>query len=167
MNYLVTSVFAIALMSTAAGFSPLALASQHDEDEKQHSDHHKETSADHGKENCKRHAGSAEWKAGLTPEQGKKIEPLKEDYHKKKHVLKDKIKEARLTLSKAMIQDTPKQDDIYKNINAVLKLKGEKMRLKAAHIIQVRKLLTTEQQVKFDKYVLNKRAYCQHDKGQH
>ena len=163
MNYLTTSLFAVALTSVSAGFSPLVLADPSSEYEKHRDEHHKEQGDHNGKENCKYYA--AGWMAGLTAEQSQKVDKLKEDFHKKKHVIKDKIKDARIELSKATIQDEPKQNDIYSKIDKILKLKGEKMRLTAAHKIQVRKMLTVEQRVKFDEHVLKKGAYCNHRKG--
>ena len=65
--------------------------------------------------------------------------------------------------------DNPKQDQINQKIDQIVKLKAEKMRLKAAHKIQVRSVLNEDQRVQFDMMML-KKAYKGkkgHGRGHH
>ncbi len=153
MKSLVTTLFATALMTGGIGFSSLAMADSHGG---HHGGHH-----GHG------HGYNKAWMEGLSDEQRKQIDKLHEDYYKQKRSIKDKIKDAKHELAKVITTDNPKQKDIDKSIDAILKLKREKMSLKAAHKIEVRKLLNKEQRVKFDEHVLNKGKHCRKYKRHH
>jgi len=102
------------------------------------------------------------WKASLTEEQRNKVGKLKLDYKKQVYPLKTKIKQAKVELALLMIADKPNQKNIDKKIDSIVKLKAKKMRLKARHKVNVRKVLDATQRVKFDMKVL-KKAY--HGKG--
>jgi len=155
MKSLVTTLFATALMTGGIGFSSLAMAESHGG---HHGGHH---GHGHG------HGYNKAWMEGLSDEQRKQISTLHEDYYKQKRNIKGKIKDAKHALAKVITTDAPKQKDIDKSIDAILKLKREKMALKAAHKIEVRKLLNKEQRVKFDEHVLNKGKQCRKHKRQY
>ena len=122
--------------------------------------------ADHGKNMGMMHHGrgmdmthyGGSWKASLTDEQIKQIAKLKLDYKKKKYPLKTKMKQAKIELALLMTSDKPSQKAISKKIDQLVKLKSQKLHLKANHKIAVRKLLNEDQRVKFDMKIL-KRAY--------
>ncbi|MDH5181073.1 MAG: periplasmic heavy metal sensor [Gammaproteobacteria bacterium] len=97
-----------------------------------------------------------DWKAGLNEEQSRQLATLKLEYKKQIFPLKLKLKEAKYELAVMIATDKPNQRDIDKKIDAIIKLKAEKMRLKVAHKIAVRKLLNNEQQVLFDLKLLKK-----------
>lgn len=105
-----------------------------------------------------------EWKKTLTDEQRKEIDKLRLAYKKEKYLLKSKTKQAKVEFALLITEDSPDQSAINKKIDQLTKLKGDKLRLKAEHKIQVRKVLTPEQRVKFDMAVLNK-AYKGKKKG--
>ena len=151
MNYLITTVLAGALMSGGIGLTTLAIADQHGQMKKEGYGGY-------------RH-GAAEWKSSLTDEQRKQYDSIKETYYQEKSKLKKEIKTAKMDLAKLITNDTPNQSAIDKQIDAILKIKGKKMHLKVDHKIKVRKMLTTEQRVKFDEYVKNKATYCKKRKG--
>ena len=151
MKYLMTTLLATALMSSGVGFSSLAMAKK---------------GGHHGGGYGQHHDGG-HWKDTLSDEQRKKLGQLKLDYKKKKFPIKAKIKMAKVELALLMTNDSPSQNDINKKIDEVLKLKSEKMRLKAAHKIKVRKLLTSDQRVKFDMHVLIKAYMGKHGRGHH
>lgn len=111
----------------------------------------------HGKGQGMQHA-QHDWKATLTEDQEKQLGKLKLEFKKKVLPLKAKIKQAKIELALLVTSDKPNQDSINKKIDELLKLKGEKMRLKSSHKMAVRKILTDEQRVKFDLHVL-KKAY--------
>ena len=183
MKYLVTTLFATALMS-GAGFTSLAMASENGKKCEYHkggSDHHK--GGHHDGKQCEHHKGGQQsgkqcdhhkggqhgkaWMKGLSDDQKKKLDALHVDYKKQKLALRKKIKDAKIALAKETIKDTPDTSVIYVKINDVVKHKATKMRLKAAHHIKVRKLLTKEQRVKFDEYVLKSASRGKHYKGHH
>jgi Spy/CpxP family protein refolding chaperone len=104
---------------------------------------------------------------GLSDEQRKKIDTMHEDLYKNKMAIRDKIRDAKVELAKEITKDSPQQKDIDNKIDAILKLKREKMQLKAAHKIDVRKVLNKEQRAKFDEHVMNKAKYGRKGRGGH
>ena len=100
--------------------------------------------------------GDMGWKASLTESQTKQLASLKLDYKKKVYPLKLKLKQAKLELATLIATDKPSQKNIDKKIDEVIKLKAEKMRLKVAHKIAVRKILNNDQQVTFDLKLMKK-----------
>ena len=141
MKYIMTSLLASALITGGVGFTTLAMASEHGQGRGHH---------------CKHHGGAGSWKASLSDKQSKQLDRFHLDYKKKKYPIKSKLKAAKVDLALLMTSDSPKQQDIEKKIDQILKLKGEKLRIKAAHKIEVRKMLTEEQRVQFDMHVLKK-----------
>ena len=178
MKYLLTTLFATALLGGGVGFTAVAGASEgerHHGEGKKQCEYHK--GGHHDGKQCDHHKGGHHgghgyghgkaWMEGLSDEQRKKIDSLHVDYRKKKHAIMAKMKDAKVALAKETIKDTPNQDAIYAKINDVVKLKATKLRLKAAHHINVRKLLTAEQRVKFDEHVVNKASKSRKHKGRH
>ncbi len=151
MKYLMITILTSALMTTGVGFTSQAMAKQ---------------AGHHGGGYGQHHDGS-HWKATLSDEQRTKLDQLKLDYKKKKYPIKAKLKVAKVELALLMTSDSPSQSDIDKKIESILKLKSEKMRLKAAHKIGVRKILTAEQRVKFDMHVLAKAFKGKHHRRHH
>lgn len=105
-----------------------------------------------------------EWKRDLSDNQRKEVDKLKLTYKKQKYLLKSKIKQAKVELALLVTVDSPDQSAINKKIDQISTLKSEKLHLKTDHKIQVRKILTPEQRVKFDMAVL-KKAYKGRKKG--
>lgn len=99
---------------------------------------------------------SSSWKASLTEDQANNIAQLKLDHKKKVYPLKAKIKQAKIELALLITENSPSQSNINKKIDQIIKLKAEKMRLKANHKIKVRKILNDEQRVKYDIKILKK-----------
>ena len=188
MKHLITTLLATALIS-GTGFTSLAMASEDGKKCEYHkggSDHHK--GGHHDSKQCEHHKGGQQdgkqcehhkggqhggyhhgkaWMEGLSADQQKKVDALHVDYKKKKLALREKIKDAKLALAKETIKDTPDTSVIYAKINDVVKHKATKMRLRAAHQIKVRKLLTKEHRVKFDEYVLKSVSRGKRRMGHH
>ena len=154
MKYLLTAVLTTALVSGGLGYVAPALADQHGG---MHG-----MGEMHGKGHGMHHGGG--WKASLTDEQEKQLDKLRLEYKQKVYPIKARIKQAKIELAMLITANSPNQKEIDKKIDEITKLKGEKMRIKAAHKIGVRKMLTEEQRVQFDLHVLNK-AYK--GKGHH
>ncbi len=117
--------------------------------------------ADHGRHHMMGgmmggHHGSKHWKKSLTDEQNTKLLALKLDKKKKLIPLKLKIKQAKVELAMLITSNSPGKSAVNKKISAIVKLKQQKMQIKANHKIAVRKLLNDEQKVLFDLHVLKK-----------
>ena len=113
--------------------------------------HHSDYMPHHG---CSKKG--SEWKKDLSDTQRKEVDKLQLAYKKKKFLLKSKLKQAKVEFALLITEDSPDQSAINKKIDQIAKLKAEKLHLKANHKIQVRKVLTPEQRIKFDLAVLNK-----------
>ena len=155
MKYLIAAVLSTALVGSGMVVANPALAGEHG------------MGGMHGKGHGMSYHHGGGWKASLTDEQAKQVDKLRLAYKQKVYPIKAKIKQAKIELAMLITADSPKQKDIDKKIDDILKLKGEKMRLKAAHKISIRKLLTEEQQVQFDLHVLNKAAKGKKHTGHH
>ena len=97
-----------------------------------------------------------DWKASLSESQNKQLASLKLDYKKQVYPLKLRLKQAKLELAELIATDKPNQRNIDKKIDEIVKLKAEKMRIKVAHKIAVRKILNSDQQVLFDLKMMKK-----------
>jgi Spy/CpxP family protein refolding chaperone len=122
---------------------------------------HHEGGYQHHEDGCKK---DKSWKQDLSDSQRKEIDKLKLAYKQKKYLLKSQLKQANVEFALLITNDSPDQSAINKKIDAIAKLKADKLRLKADHKISVRKVLTPEQRVKFDMAVLEK-AYSGKKKG--
>ena len=144
MNYLKAALFTTVLMTGGMGLVTPAMADEPGMRGGMHGGYGMRGGEQHG------------WKATLTDEQEKQIARLKLDYKKKAMPLKGRIQQAKVELALLITTDKPNQNDINKKIDEITKLKAEKMRLKAAHKIEVRKVLNEEQRVQFDLRQLKK-----------
>jgi Spy/CpxP family protein refolding chaperone len=98
----------------------------------------------------------AYWMSELSDQQRKDMDKLRLEYKKQKALLKGQILQAKTELAVLITNDTPNKSDIGKKIDQIATLKKNKLQLKTDHYLQVRKLLTAEQRVKFDMHVLRK-----------
>ena len=147
MKYLTTVLLITVLAGSGIGIMTPVMAAEHGK-----KGMHMMHGMGHGK-----HHGKG-WKSTLTDEQKKQVARLKLDYKKKVYPVKAKMRQTKVELALLITADKPSQNDIDKKIDELAKLKAEKMRLKAAHKIEVRKVLNDEQRVKFDMKML-KKAY--------
>jgi Spy/CpxP family protein refolding chaperone len=123
--------------------------------------------ADHGKHHMMGgyyggHSGNKHWKSTLTDEQRTKLRALKLKKKKKVIPLKLKIKQAKVDLAMLIGSNNPGQSAVDKKISAIIKLKQQKMQIKAKHKIAVRKLLNDDQKVMFDLHLLKKAKKGKH-----
>lgn len=109
------------------------------------------------------------WRATLSDDQIKQIDKLKLEHKKKTYPLNTGIKQARVELAMLITSDKPDQKAINSKIDEIVKLKAEKMRLKASHKVAVRKVLNEDQRVLFDMHVLKKAYHGKsgHHRGHH
>lgn len=112
-----------------------------------------------------RHGFGHSWKASLSDEQRKKADKLRLAYKRDKYLLKAKLKQAKVEFALLITTDSPNKSSISSKIDQIVKLKKEKLHLKANHKINIRKLLTDEQRVKFDLAVLKRMAKGKHGRG--
>jgi Spy/CpxP family protein refolding chaperone len=120
----------------------------------------------HGKGHSGQHYTDG-WKASLTEEQIKQLNKIRLEHKKKCYPIKASLKQAKVELALLMTTGSPKQKDLNKKIDEILKLKGEKLRLKVDKKIKIRKMLTEDQRVQFDMRVLKKAYHGKKGKGFH
>lgn len=96
------------------------------------------------------------WKESLTEVQKLKIKKMKVDYLKVKYPIKARMKTIKIDLAVLVTADKPDQRAIDAKIDELLALKKDILKAKYTHKIAVRKELKADQQVLFDKHMLNK-----------
>ena len=111
------------------------------------------------------HGFGHSWKASLSDEQRKTVDKLRLAYKRDKYLLKAKLKQAKVELALLITKDSPEKSAINSKIDQIVKLKKEKLHLKANHKINVRRVLTEDQRVQFDLAVLKRMAKGKHGKG--
>jgi Spy/CpxP family protein refolding chaperone len=121
----------------------------------------------HGMYEGRGHHNKPAWKESLSKVQKDKLRKMKVDFMKVKYPLKAKMKTIKLELAVLATADTPDQNSINAKIDELLALKKEMMQAKYAHKIAVRKELTPEQRVLFDKHMLKKakKGKCKGKRG--
>lgn len=155
------------------GASSMALADEHDTQHKEEHKHHHKGHHDKDDHNCPHHKGKMGkhhehkgWRKSLSEEQKNKLKTLREQFYKEKQALMQDLKTNRVELAKLYTQDSPDQQAIDNKIDAILKLKGQKIRLRVKHKIAVRAILTDEQKKKFDEFAIKKaekgKRHCRH-----
>jgi Spy/CpxP family protein refolding chaperone len=107
------------------------------------------------------------WKESLTKAQKDKLRKMKVDFLKVKYPLKARMKTIKLELAVLATADVPDQKAIDAKIDALLVLKKEMLQASYAHKIAVRKELTSEQKVLYDKHMLKKakKGKCKGKRG--
>ncbi len=96
------------------------------------------------------------WKRLMSKDQHSKYYKLKLDYKKKKLLLKADMKKSKLQLIILVTSASPDKSKINKNVDELLALKKKIILSKIDFKIAVRKILTSEQQVMFDMYLIKK-----------
>jgi Spy/CpxP family protein refolding chaperone len=158
MKVLTTVALGLLLIIGTVGIPSPATASH-----SPHWEHSKKLDGMHGD----RHMSGKRGMANLTDQQQTKIDKLRLEHKKKKYLLKAKMRQAKVEFALLITTDAPNKSAIDSKIDQIAELKKEKLQLKASHKIQVRKLLTVDQRVQFDLYVLKKAAKGKHRKGRH
>ena len=102
------------------------------------------------------HIFGMSWKDSLTKEQALQIDKLHLKLQKDSSVIKAKLKVAKMEMAILLVEDKPNQSKIDKKLKEILELKSKKMKLRNAHVIDMRKVLTEEQHMSFDMKVLAK-----------
>ncbi|MCR5454617.1 MAG: Spy/CpxP family protein refolding chaperone [Bacteroidales bacterium] len=87
---------------------------------------------------------------GLTDDQAKKMEQLRDQAQKKVFQLELQIKEKKAHLDVLRYADNADMKAINATIDEIARLKAEKMKAREANIQDMRKMLTDEQRIKFD-----------------
>ena len=94
--------------------------------------------------------------ANLSDEQKAQIDILEDDLQKNLSSLNNQLLSLQKDLKKLEAEDAVKMKSINRNIDEQAKLIAKQMKLKAEQKQKIRKLLTAEQRVEFDKNILNK-----------
>lgn len=110
----------------------------------------------------KMHGG---WKAALDASQREQVDRLHLQHKGQMYVLKARMKQAKIELALLEASDNPDTAAIDKKIDELVELKRQKLKQRAVHHIEIRKLLNEDQRLKFDMHLLNKAKKGHH--GRH
>jgi Spy/CpxP family protein refolding chaperone len=95
------------------------------------------------------------WKQTLSDKQKTQIDKMHLELKKDLALLKPKSDLAKAELNQLIISNKPNTQAINKKINEITALKGELMKKRYAHIVEMRSVLTSEQRVSFDMSLLS------------
>ena len=120
----------------------------------------------HSEMHGKGHHGHS-WKSTLTEKQQAELDKLRLAHAKVKLPLKAKMKAIKVDLALLVTADKPDYKDINQKISELVKLKQEKLQEKYKYYAAKRKVLTPEQRVSYDLYVLKSAMHKRKGKGHH
>ena len=96
----------------------------------------------------------------LTETQKTSISDIRTKHLKVFNTLKIQKNEKQAHLQTLKIQDTPDQKAIDKSIDEITAIQNQMMKNRMAMHMEIRKLLTDEQKVYFDKHTMNRKKGC-------
>jgi len=99
----------------------------------------------------------------LTDEQIKKMEPLKLEFKKQKFDIQNQIKAKEAQLVVVSTGEKINKAEAYKLIDEISALKASLEKAKFDHRMQIRALLTSEQQLAFDMHIAKDGDNCGHN----
>lgn len=102
----------------------------------------------------KGHFFGSSWKETLTDEQKAQADKMHLALKKSLSVPKAKLNAKKAELNNLLLTDNPDKKSIYQKIDEIIELKREIMRKKYDHKVEMRGMLTPEQQVSFDMKLL-------------
>ena len=102
----------------------------------------------------KGHFFGSRWKETLTDEQKSQADNMHLALKKSLNVPMAKLKVKKAELNNLIVKDNADKKTIYQKIDEILELKREIMRNKYDHKVEMRGMLTAEQQVSFDMKLL-------------
>ena len=100
------------------------------------------------------HLFGSPWKETLTDEQKVQVDKMHLALKKSLNVPKAKLNVKKAELNNLVVKDNPDKKSINQKIDEILELKREIMRKKYDHKVEMRSMLTPEQQVSFDMKLL-------------
>ena len=103
-----------------------------------------------GKGPCQCEQGPKPMIPDLTDKQKEQLKDLRVEHMKEIQPIMNEIGELKAKLQTLQTAESPNMNEIYKLIEAIGQQHTEIMKLKAAHVQEMRKLLTAEQRVFFD-----------------
>ncbi len=109
------------------------------------------------------HFFGSHWKQTLSDKQKAKIDKMHLELKKDITPLRAKSDLAKAELNQLVVSDKTDTQAINKKIDKIAALKGELMKKRYAHIIEMRTVLTSEQLISFDMGLLSGK----HDKAKH
>lgn len=107
---------------------------------------------------------SPHWRQTLTKDQQIQIDQMHLEFAKVKMTLKARINTLKVELALLCTADTPNPEAIENKIEEVLVVKRNMMRIHSEHIVNMRKVLNSEQRMSFDLDVLHRMG---RGKGKH
>jgi len=141
------SLLATTLVLFMASFSGLAQAhdSDRDGDEGHHHHHH-----------CHHHEMGD--KLGITPEQHKQFETIREEEHSQAEPLRKSMFEKHKALREAMHASNPNEDDVLAKAHELSQIQDQLMQLHIQTRFKMRAVLTPEQQQKMSQWKAERKA---------
>ncbi len=109
----------------------------------------------HGSGARKMHMFSPMWMQTLTDDQKVAIDKMHLDVAKKQKLIKAKMDIAKVELKLLAIQEKPDMSAINQKIDEIAALKAEHMKVRYAHIVEMRGALTPQQRISYDMTILN------------
>jgi Spy/CpxP family protein refolding chaperone len=89
-------------------------------------------------------------------DQKKAIDHMHHKLHDDQAVFKSKEKQALKELNEMTVRDDVSMNEVYAKIDELMSAKTQIMRLRYAHLVEMRAILTDEQKVGYDKGVLSR-----------
>jgi len=111
-----------------------------------HQDHMRGKHVGHGRG----HLFGSHWKETLTEEQKVAADKLHLTLKRSVNVRKAQLRVKKIELNNMVASDTPDIMAIYLKIDEILDMKGDIMKRKYDHMVEMRGILTPEQRVSFD-----------------
>ena len=108
----------------------------------------------HNQNHKRGHLFGSYWKKTLTDEQKGQADKMHLALKKSLNVPKAKLNVKKAELNNLVVKGNPDKKAIYQKIDEILELKREIMRKKYDHKVEMRRMLTPEQQVSFDMKLL-------------
>ena len=113
-----------------------------------------------------RSEGPAPWRAlDLTPEQSQKMKDLRESFSKVSIPLRNEIRSKRFELQALWMQTNPDQDKILAKQKEIIALRSDLLEKATKNRLEMRKILTPEQQAKWTYLRSQSRPWRGYDSG--
>ena len=110
--------------------------------------------------------GAAPWRAlDLTPEQTQKMKDLRESFSKVSIPLRNEIGSKRFELQALWMQTNPDQDKILAKQKEIIALRSDLLEKATKNRLEMRKILTPEQQAKWIHLRSQSRSWGGHDRS--
>jgi len=134
----------------------LPTLSSADSKQTDHHSHSIEKSSHSHNGNNKKHHKMPAWAKTLTSKQKKSVDDMHHELDRSQKSLKEKEKQLQKELNRLTILDNADLLQIHSKIDALMAVKNEILRLRYAHLVEMRAILNKEQRISYDEAVLKR-----------